>query len=574
MPGHERFVKNMLAGIGGIDLVMLVIAADESIMPQTREHLDICSLLRIRHGLTVLTKIDATDPELVDLAEIEAHGFLKGSFLEGAPVLRVSSQTGEGLAALVCALAELAGRVPSRDASQIFRLPVDRCFTMRGFGTVVAGTLLSGRVARDQDVELLPRRQAARVRGVQVHGAAVDEACAGQRTALNLQKVELSDVQRGMVVVPPGLFTATNALHVHLELLPSAPAPIVRRKRIRFHVGTAELIGYVVLLGQDTLAPGATAFAQVLLEQPTFALPGDRFIIRQYSPMTTIGGGEILDAHPRKHRRSDVTVLERLEMFKDGSFEERLLAHVKEAGGRGAELADLVGRVGVTGDQARETLHDLASRARVRVLAEQPLVVVGADTFDDATAALVAEVARFHADEPLVRGIGREDLKGRALRHASPLLFRGALDDLVARRQLAVDQDLVHLYARRVTLGGEDARIRSLLADRFRDLGLQAPPSDELIAALQVERTTARKIVQLMVQENVLVRISEDTAIAREAVEKLVADVKARKASSSRLGVREFKDLTGLSRKFALPLLEYLDAQRVTRRVGDERVIL
>ena len=299
VPGHERFVKNMLAGVGGIDIVMLVVAADESVMPQTREHLDICSLLQIKRGLTVLTKIDATDPDLVDLAEIEVHEFLKGSFLEAAPIVRVSAATGQGIAALTSVLAELARTTPTRDATQIFRLPIDRGFTMRGFGTVVSGTLIAGSIHRDQEVELLPPQRSARVRGIQVHGAAVEEARAGQRTALNLQRVELGDIERGMVVVPPGIFTAARAFDVDLTLLPSAPGPIVRRKRIRFHVGTTEVMGYVVLLGRDTLEPGESAYAQILLEAPAFALPGDRFIVRQYSPMLTIGGGAILDAGAR-----------------------------------------------------------------------------------------------------------------------------------------------------------------------------------------------------------------------------------------------------------------------------------
>jgi selenocysteine-specific elongation factor len=574
VPGHERFIKNMLAGVGGIDVVMLVIAADESVMPQTREHLAICSLLRIRQGLTVITKIDATDPELADLAEIEVHEFLKGSFLERAPVLRVSAQTGEGIPALVDALAALARSAPAKDAGRIFRLPIDRAFTMKGFGTVVAGTLIAGHVRRDDEVELLPQRQAARVRGVQVHGTPVDEAQAGQRTALNLQRVELGDVERGMVVAPPGIFLPTSVFDVHLELLASAPGPVVRRKRIRFHTGTAELIGYVVLLGQDTLLPGESAFAQVLLERPTFALPGDRFIVRQYSPMATIGGGEILDARPRRHRRSDQAIVGRLEMFRQGSLEEQLASWIGEAGVRTADLSGLVGRLGIPQEAVRLALQSLSGAGRIRVLIDQPMIVVDAATFTSGLTAILEEVRRFHAAEPLVKGIGREELRGRVLRGASPALFRALLEHLLETRQLAVDQDVVHAFERQVTLGGEDARIRGLLADRFQSLGLQAPSADEVIAGLGVERETARKIVQLMVEEQALVRISADTIIDRKALQKLIDDVKALKPASPRFGVREFKDLTGLSRKFALPLLEYLDGQRVTRRLGDERIIL
>ena len=574
VPGHERFIKNMLAGVGGIDVVMLVIAADESVMPQTREHLDICSLLQIKQGLTVLTKIDATDPELVDLVEIEVHEFLKGSFLEHAPLLRVSSHTGEGILELVRALATLARSTPPRDASQILRLPIDRCFTMRGFGTVISGTLVAGTVQRDQEIELLPQKRTARVRGIQVHGAAVDEARAGQRTALNLQRVDVGDIERGMVIAPPGVFTPGRLLDVHVNLLPSAPGPIVRRKRIRLHVGTAELLGYLVLLGQDVLEPGGSAFAQVLLERPTLTLPGDRFIIRQYSPMLTIGGGEILDSRPRRHRRSDATIVERLETLQHGSPEARVLAHVQDAGVHAMELGELVGRLGLPATRARGVLLSLAAAGSIHILADNPLVVVAAATLAAATRAIVDEVTRFHETDPLVPGIGREDLKGRVLRDGSPVLFRGAIDHLVAKRQVALDQDLVHLFDRTVTLGGEDERIRGVLSEQFAELGLQAPALSEVIARSSLDAATAKKIVQLLVRDGVLVKIGEDAFIHRDALQKLIQDIRALKASNPRLGVREFKDLTGLSRKFAVPLLEYLDGQRITRRIGDERVIL
>ena len=574
VPGHERFIKNMLAGVGGIDVVMLVVAADESVMPQTREHLEICSLLRIKQGLTVLTKIDATDRDLVDLAEIELQEFLKGSFLEGSPIVRVSSQTGEGIPQLIETLRDYAWKIPPKDASQIFRLPIDRAFTMKGFGTVISGTLMAGRVRRDEEVEVLPQRRLARVRGIQVHGAAVDQARAGQRTALNLQRVELGDVERGMVLAPPGVFTPTSTFDIHLELLASAPAPIVRRKRIRFHLGTAELMGYVVLLGQDTLEPGQSAFAQVRLEQPTLGLPGDRFIVRQYSPMMTLGGGEILDSRPRRHRRSDAGVRQRLEHLRHAPIERRLFAIVEDAGLQTVDLAELVGRLGIPLEDARAHLHALVRAGQVRSLSDDPLVIVTADVFARASTSILQEVERFHRTEPLLQGIGREDLKGRVLRHGSPLLFRAAIDQLVANRKLDVDHDVVHVFDRNVTLGGEQARIREALATRYRELGLQAPAPEEVIAGLNLERQTAKKILQLMIKENELVKISEDLTVDRGALQKLIEELRTLKAGGARFGVKEFKELTGLSRKFAMPLLEYLDGQRVTRRVGDERVIL
>jgi selenocysteine-specific elongation factor len=574
VPGHERFVKNMLAGVGGIDAVMLVIAADESVMPQTREHLDICSLLHIKRGLTVLTKVDTTDPELVDLAEVEVHEFLKGSFLDGAPVLRVSSVTGEGIPALIAALEAIVREVPGRDDSQVFRLPIDRCFTMKGFGTVVAGTLIAGHIRRDDEIEILPDRRSARVRGIQVHGASVDEAHAGQRTALNLQRLDLGEVERGMVLTAPGVFTPSAAFDVQVELLPSAPGPIVRRKRIRFHIGTAELMGYVVLLGQDAVEPGGSAFAQVLLERPTFALPGDRFIIRQYSPMVTLGGGEILDSRPGRHRRSDPAIPQRLQRLQRSPLNARIAALVEGANLRAMDADELIGRLGLGREQVDAALDALVREGALREVADKPRALVASAVFDGAVDVLLADVRRFHESDPVARGIGREDLKARALRGASPLVFRAALDHLVHQQQLTVDQDVVHVHGRVVTLKEDDARMRSALEERFRSLGLQAPSADEVIRDLAMERTPARKILQLLVVDQVVAKVAEDMFVDSAALRKLIADVRALKQNQSRLGVREFKELTGLSRKFAVPLLEYLDAQRITRRVGDERVIL
>src|SRR5213594_134518 len=574
VPGHERFIKNMLAGVGGTDLVMLVIAADESVMPQTREHLDICSLLHIQQGFTVLTKIDKVDPDIADLVEMEVREFLKGSFLEPSPILRVSSTTGQGIPQLIETLREFVGKARPKDAGDIFRLPVDRCFTMKGFGTVVTGTLIAGKVAKEQEIEILPTERRARVRGIQVHGHASNEALAGQRTALNLQGIEVSQVQRGMVLTIPGLFKPTSMFDCHLDLLRSAPNPIEMRKRIRFHIGTAELMGYVVLLGQNRLEPGQSAFAQIRLEEPTFALPGDRFIIRQYSPMLTIGGGQILDSTPLKHRRADKNVIERLRAFQEGSIEDQLMKVIDDARLKTVELRDLSARRGLEPSRGRARVAALARNGRVRVLAATPFIVVAARAFDEAASAAAAAVEKFHQTYPLTPGIGREELKARWFSDASNLLFQAVLDKLATDKKILLEQDLIRLFGRKVTLKAEEEKMRDQLTERFRLLGLEVPAPDDLISNLKLDRNTARKIIQLMLKENTLVKINEEMLIHRTTVDKLIADVKALKSKSAKIGVGEFKDLTGVSRKFAIPLLEYLDRQRVTRRVGDERVIL
>ncbi len=574
VPGHERFIKNMLAGVGGIDLVVLVIAADESVMPQTREHLDICSLLHIKQGFTVLTKIDKIEPEIADLVEMEVREFLKGSFLERSPILRVSSHTGAGIPELIDTLRAFAAKAEPKDTSEVFRLPIDRCFTMKGFGTVVTGTLISGKVEKEEEVEILPSRQTARVRGIQVHGHAASKAEAGQRTALNLQGVEVAAIQRGMVLSIPRVFAPSPMFDCHLDLLLSAPNAIDGRKRVRFHIGTAELMGYVVLLGQDRLQPGHSAFVQIRLEEPAFALPGDRFIIRQYSPMITIGGGQVLDAAPNKHRRNETAVLNMLRIFKEGSIEEQFMAVIDQAGLATIEASALASRRGLPIEKTRGRIRALAKAGLVRILSENPLVVVSASAFMDAAKVAATAVRRFHEMNPLVQGIAREELRGRLFGDASAVLFQSLLDNLAADRQIAVAGDVISEFGRTVTLKAGEERIKSSLAERFRSLGLQAPSPDEIINTLKLDRNLARKIIQLMVKENALVKITEEMLVDRAAIDKLVADVKSLKARNPKLGVGEFKDLTGVTRKFAIPLLEYLDRQHVTRRVGEDRVIL
>ncbi len=574
VPGHERFIKNMLAGVGGIDLVMLVIAADESVMPQTREHLEICSLLHIKQGFTVLTKIDKVEPEMVDLAEMEVREFLKGSFLQNSPILRVSSYTREGIPRLIDTLKASVTNIGLKDDSDIFRLPIDRCFTMKGFGTVVTGTLIAGRVQKEEEVEIFPSQRTVRIRGVQVHGHSAVEARAGQRTALNLQGIDVSDIQRGMVLTARRFFSPTSMFDCHLELLRSAPNAIESRKRIRFHIGTAELMGYVVLLGQDRLEPGESTFVQIRLEEPTFALPGDRFIIRQYSPMITIGGGEILDAMPEKHRRSDKSVLEKLRLFKGGNANDEIMAVIDEAGLQAIELSRIAARRGLVPARTRERIKTLVEAGRVRELSENPYTVVSTHAFNEAAEVAAVVVKRFHEANPLIQGIGREELKARLLGDASNLLFQAVLDKLSAEKKIAISHDVIHEFGRKVTLKGDEERMRTQLAHRFRSLGLQPPSSLEVIDSLKLDRNMARKIIQLMLNENELVKISEEMLVERAAIDKLIADVKALKTKNPKFGVGEFKDLTGVSRKHAIPLLEYLDRQRVTRRVGDERMIL
>ncbi len=574
VPGHEKFVKNMLAGIGGIDLVMLVVASDESIMPQTREHLEICSLLHIRHGLTVITKIDAVDAEIADLVELEVRDYLKSTFLGHSPIVRVSALSGDGVPELVETLKTLCAGVEPKDASQIFRLPVDRCFTMKGFGTVVTGTSISGSIHKEDEVELLPSGRRTRIRGIQVHGQASDVVKAGQRTALNLQGVEVAEVHRGVVLTEPDLFEPASMFDCHLELLESAPGPIRQRKRIRFHVGTAEIMGYVSLLGRERLEPGDQSFVQVRLEEAAFALPHDRFIIRQYSPMVTIGGGEILEGNPRRHRRHDERVLRRLDTFKERRLDDRLMILVDEAGLEALTLEALVGRVGAVGSTIRSALEAMARQGSIRILSERPFTVVSRDVFQRALDQTLSRVQNFHAANPLTVGISREELKTKVYEKSSNLVFQTALQELASREEIAFAQDLIHIFGRKVTLGEHEESIKKKLTDAFLQSGVEVPTPDELIRKARVDPGTAKQILQLMLRDGIVVKVNDDLVMHQAAMDGVIERVRSLKETDTKLGVGEFKDLFGVSRKYAIPLLEYLDRERVTRRVGDSREIL
>jgi len=573
VPGHERFVKNMLAGVGGIDLVLLVVAADESIKPQTREHFDICRLLEIPRGLTVLTKCDLVETDVAGLVRLEIEEFVRGSFLEGAPVVPVSARTGAGLDLLKQELLRVAEQAPAKDASRHFRLPIDRAFAIKGFGTVVTGTLVSGSVQPEDEVELFPARRRLRVRGVQSGGRAAARAVAGQRTAVNLAGVEVGEIARGMALAAPGLFEPSARLDARVTLLPSA-RKLKNRARVHFHQGTAETVAEMVLLDRAELVPGDSAFAQLRLAQPALLLPGDRFILRQFSPVITIGGGAVLANLAPRHKPNDAGVLRTLEVFERGSREE-ILAAIAAAFPAGLSLAHVLARTGWLESEAREAASRLAAAGRLCVVSQEPFVVAAGEIVAACVVRLREEIEKFHRANPLVEGIPKEDLRGRAARFAGPEVFRAALDELVAKGEVVLAGDLVKRAGREIALLPEEARAKEQMERAFERAGLTVPPPKEVVAKLAVEAKRAQKLLQLLLREQVLVKVAEDLVFHRAAIARLcemLAEYKQRRGK--RLPIAAFKELTGISRKYAIPLLEYLDRERVTRRVGDERMIL
>jgi len=584
VPGHERFVKNMLAGAHGIDLVMLTVAADEGLMPQTREHFDICRLLEVKAGLVVITKTDLVEAEFADLVEAEVAEYVAGSFLAPAPepplILRVSSRTGEGLDELRKTLAQLARKVETRDERAVARLPIDRAFTIKGFGTVVTGTLVAGHIAVGDELELLPSENTrARARGIQVHGHATQEARAGERTAVNLQGIELDDVARGQVLTAAGRLAASSMLDVKLHLLKSAPRGLRTRSRVHLHAGTAEVLARVVLLGQPEVAPGAACFAQLRLEAPVLTLPGDHFIIRSYSPAVTVGGGVVVDSLPRKHRlREGAQVVAQLEKLSTADETERIGLLVEMAGERGMTQADLSARSGSPDETIKRAVDAMIRSRRLVAASNNPPLFVARAQFDDLARKVRTMLKEFHARAPLETGMPREELREKLFSALSPEIFRAVIGQLNERNEVVAEKDLLRLASHRVALSAEEQAAKDHLAEIYARAALQPISLEEAVAEagsqFGIDRGRAQRFAQMLVASGELVKVA-DLVFHRSAIETLRETLRRYKAErGATLDVGAFKDLTGVSRKYAIPLLEYLDRQRVTRRVGDAREIL
>jgi selenocysteine-specific elongation factor len=568
VPGHERFVRNMLAGAGGIDLVLLVVAADEGIKPQTREHFDIVRLLNIPRGIAVLTKSDLVDAETLDVVRLEVEEYLRGSFMEGAPTVPVSSKTGAGLDDLKRELARVAGEVRAKDSQAAPRLPIDRVFSMKGFGTVVTGTLVSGTIRKEQELVVFPGGRVLRVRGVQVHGAQAEQAAAGERTALNLAGVEVGELARGMTLSVPQ-FRATSRIDVSLSLLPDAK-PLKDRAKVHVHFYTTETIAEVVLLGPDagsrshTLNTGETAYAQLRMREPWLVLPGDRFIIRQFSPVVTLGGGVVLDAAPLARKTASNERIAFLQTLEPGTRAEVLAARVARRGTAGLTIEAAVAE---TGWWPKKLVEDAAANL-VRV----GDVLVSSEAYAQAKQEIVAALAAFHKANPLVSGAGRGELMEKL--GLEETVFHSLMDTLVREKMLEVSGEQVRLAGHGVAMKDDEAESQRQIEQAFASAGLKVPALKDVLAGLKVDRVRAQKIVTLLLRDRVLVKLSDDLVFHRDALDWLRKTLAAQKATSPKIDVAKFKDLAGVSRKYAIPLLEWLDRERVTRRVGDARIIL
>jgi selenocysteine-specific elongation factor len=668
VPGHERFVRNMLAGVGGIDLVLLVIAADEGIKPQTREHFDILQLLGVRRGITVLTKSDAVDAETLEVVRLEVQEFLRGTFMDNpkpdepkardsesgggnaewensrsleksGSIVAVSSLTGAGLEELKRALAAAAGEVTARDSGALVRLPIDRVFTMKGFGTVVTGTLVAGTIRAEDELEVFPTGRRVRVRGVQVHGQGADAAVAGQRTALNLAGASTEDLARGMTLAPPETLRTTRVVDVKMRLLASAPRALKDGARVHFHSYTMETVGEVRLYGvgeeissvpdsqvkiptsraenaremghpggrefkvkiptlrterarvghphafpRPELFPGAEGFAQIRLAEAGLLLPWDRFILRQFSPVVTIGGGVVVDAAPmidpkgvRKLEKATGAAipafLQMMEEFGSGRKGAILAGRVTRRGMRGLTLAEAVAETGWRRAEIVELAGALIEdgmlvRFQDRLFAEHE--------FELAQAGVVEAVSGFHGRNPLSAGMSKGEMQDELQRtlEMAPELFAAAVDGLARAKKLELVNELVRLPGRGVVMKDEEAESKKTIEEAFTAAGLKVPALQEVIAGLKIDKGRAQKIVTLLLRDRVLVKVSDELVFHRGALEQLRRDLAGYKTKAAKIDVAKFKELTGVTRKYAIPLLEYLDRERVTRRVGDVREIL
>ena len=554
VPGHERFVKNMLAGASGIDLALLVVAATESIKPQTREHFDICKLLGLQGGLVAITKADLADPDMIELVKLEVEELVAGSFLEGKPVVPVSAITTQGLDEFKAALQKEAMAVKAKNTKTWFRMPIDRAFSMKGFGSVVTGTLMAGEVQNDEEVTLHPENRAVRIRGVQVHGAAAGRATAGARTALNLAGVELADLRRGQMLAAKGVFQAVKHLDARLTLLSTA-RPLKNRAPVHFHIGTAELEARVVLLdGRPTLEPGAEGWVRFTLSEPALALPGDRYIVRMFSPVVTIGGGTVTDIAPPRRSSAFPTRTARLHALEKDRV-GALLAEAKH----GLSVTDLVARTGLRRDE---------------IVTPQRLFAKEHDWLFDAAwltrtgQAIAQELEAFHKANPLLPGMPKEDLRARTLPAALPFVF----DYAFAKSGAVVEAEAVRLATHKVVMQVDESAALAKIESLFAEAGLAVPALAEVLAASGVDQKRAQTLLATLLRDKKLIRISADLVYHATAIAQLKAALATRKGA--KFAVPEFKDWTGVSRKYAIPLLEFLDRERITRRDGDQRLIL
>jgi selenocysteine-specific elongation factor len=571
VPGHEKFVKNMVAGATGIDLVALVIAADEGVMPQTREHIEICELLKVEHGLVVMTKIDMVDSDWLELVKEDMREYLSDTFLADAPIVEVSSVTGEGIKELIQVLDKLVREIPEREAGHIFRLPIDRVFSMKGFGTVITGTTISGRIEKGDEITIYPMGIQSRIRGLQVHNREVNTIRAGVRTAVNLQGIERAIVQRGNVLATKQSLKTTHMVDVWLDLLSSAPRKLKNRAKARFHSGTSEIISTVVLLDRDHLEPGNSCFAQIRLNEPTALLRDDRYVLRSYSPVRTIGGGKVLNALPGKKKRFSEAALSEMKMLYTGNLDEIIELFVSLGRFRGVEQSHLPFLTNTSKKRLDEVLKVLMARQRIILYDKERGILIHADFQKKARDEILDRLTRYHKKFPLKVGLIKEELRSRTAGADNAKLFNHLILQLAREGMIVQEKEVIRLKGHEVTLAQDQEKTRQKLEALYLKSGLQPPYFQEIKG--KFPGNTSTEVLEVMVKEGAILKIKEDLYFHRKAIDRLRLTLVEFLKNHGEITTPQFKDMTGASRKYTIPLIEYFDRIQLTVRVGDTRVL-
>ncbi|MFC4768355.1 selenocysteine-specific translation elongation factor [Effusibacillus consociatus] len=571
VPGHERFIKNMLAGAAGIDLILLVIDANEGIMPQTREHLHIVEMLHVQKGIVVLTKIDTVDEEWLSLVTEEVREGLGKTVLADAPIVPVSAYSGQGIEELRTLISDMAKEVKPREINAPFRMPVDRVFSVPGFGTVATGTILAGNVKIGDAVEIQPTGEAVRVRSIQVHGETTDRAQAGQRTALNLVGVERSELSRGYVVAAPKVFKASRLIDARFRLLSDSPKTLTNRMRVRLYVGTSEVLGRVILLDRDEMEPGEDALIQIDLETPVVCEANDHFILRTYSPMYTIGGGVVIDPHPnRLYRRNRQHILEDLEAREKGGPHARVIQILEDE--IGLTLSELATRMKATQDQTKIWLDELSQKGEVVQLPTSGGFVTR-QSLHDLLDEIEEKIRAHYSRERYHSYAAKAQVLSQLSKKLKPKIYDAILELGARMNRIEVQQDRIKIAGYEVSLSLKEKQMMQEIVKKFRDQAFQPPTLQELTAAYKGQEKMLQGVIGLLKEQNTLVEAEEGILFSSEIINKTPA-ILAELSGEEGFTVAEFRDRVGTSRKFALALLEYLDRIKWTKRIEDRRVVI
>jgi selenocysteine-specific elongation factor len=572
VPGHEKFVKHMVAGVWGIDLVALIIAADEGVMPQTREHLDICKLLEVKKGLIVLTKIDLVDQELLELVREEVTDIVRDTFLEGAPILAVSSVTGEGIPLLISTLDHLSEKVDERPSSGLFRLPIDRVFIMKGFGTVVTGTMISGSLSLGENVEILPSGIEGKVRNLQVYNQFVERAMAGQRTAVNLQGIEAFAIMRGDVLARPKTLIPAQFIDAYLQYLSSASRPLKHRTTMRFHIGSSLTAASISLLGREELAPGEGGFVQLKLDRSVVALPQDHFVIRGSSAIQTLGGGVVLDTHPARHKRFSPTVIRDLTVLMDGSREQAISQYILRSGMGGIGFEDLMKRVAIPSDEVRAILRKMAEKGDVLLVDPERLKVIDHGQYRKLKEIALEQLKEFHQRFPMKSGLSKEELRTKLPPELDVKLFQILIYGLIQSKEVVLEKDKLRLPGHQISSVDEKGLIKRVEEAILRG-GLQPPSPKELSEEWAEGEEGVQAVFEYLVHEGVLMKVKSGIYFHRVHFDRLKEELISYLKDKKEITTPQFKEMTGASRKYVIPLIEYFDQIKLTLRLGEKRVL-